>query len=46
MIGNRIQGLFGAGDYPFAAALSVTLMVMILVMVIVYIRRTGTEELL
>ena len=46
MIGNRIQGLFGAGDYPFAAALSVTLMVMILVMVIVYIRRAGTEELL
>jgi spermidine/putrescine transport system permease protein len=46
MIGNRIQGLFGAGDYPFAAALSVTLMVMILLMVIVYIRRAGTEELL
>jgi spermidine/putrescine transport system permease protein len=46
MIGNRIQGLFGAGDYPFAAALSVTLMVMILAMVIVYIRRAGTEELL
>jgi spermidine/putrescine transport system permease protein len=46
MIGNRIQGLFGAGDYPFAAALSVTLMVMIVAMVIVYIRRAGTEELL
>jgi spermidine/putrescine transport system permease protein len=46
MIGNRIQGLFGAGAYPFAAALSVTLMVMITVMVLVYIRRASTEELL
>ncbi len=46
MIGNRIQGLFGAGDYPAAAALSVTLMVLIVAMVMVYIRRAGTEELL
>jgi spermidine/putrescine transport system permease protein len=46
MIGNRIQGLFGAGDYPFAAALSVTLMAMIVAMVLIYIRRAGTEELL
>ncbi|MGI8613587.1 MAG: ABC transporter permease [Nocardioidaceae bacterium] len=46
MIGNRIQGLFGAGDYPAAAALSVTLMVLIVVMVMAYIWRAGTEELL
>jgi spermidine/putrescine transport system permease protein len=46
MIGNRIQSLFGSGSYPAAAALSVTLMVLILAMVLVYIRRSGTEELL
>ena len=45
MIGNRIQGLFGAGDYPAAAALSVTLMLLIVAMVLLYIRRAGTEEL-
>jgi len=46
MIGNRIQSLFGAGSYPAAAALSVTLMLLILAMVMVYIRRAGTDELL
>nr|CAA9361448.1 MAG: Putrescine transport system permease protein PotH [uncultured Nocardioidaceae bacterium] len=46
MIGNRIQSLFGAGSYPAAAALSVTLMLLIVAMVTVYIRRAGTEELL
>ncbi|MGI8676030.1 MAG: ABC transporter permease [Nocardioidaceae bacterium] len=46
MIGNRIQGLFEAGAYPAAAALSVTLMVLIVVMVVAYIRRAGTEDLL
>ena len=46
MIGNTINNLFEAGDYPGAAALSVTLMVLIVVMVAVYIRRAGTEELL
>ncbi len=46
MIGNVIQGLFEAGDYPTAAAMSVTLMFAIVVMVAVYIRRSGTEELL
>ena len=46
MIGNRIQSLFGAGSYPAAAALSVTLMLLILAMVMFYIRRAGTEELL
>jgi len=46
MIGNSIQGLFEAGVYPTAAALSVTLMVLIIAMVAIYIRRAGTEELL
>ena len=46
MIGNVIQSRFEVGDYPAAAALSVTLMVLIVVMVSVYIRRAGTEELL
>ena len=45
MVGNEIQDLFGAGDYPTAAALSVTLMAAIVVMVFVYVRRAGTEEL-
>ena len=46
MIGNTINNLFLAGDYPGAAALSVTLMVLIVIMVAVYIRRAGSEELL
>ena len=46
MIGNVIESRFRVGDYPGAAALSVTLMVVIVVMVAVYIRRAGTEELL
>ena len=46
MIGNVIQGAFESGDYPTAAALSVTLMLAIVVMVAVYIRRAGTDELL
>ena len=46
MIGNVIQNLFlDAGDYPAAAALSLTLMAVIVVMVLVYVRRAGTEEL-
>jgi spermidine/putrescine transport system permease protein len=45
MIGNDIQDLFQATDIPRAAALSVTLMVAIIVMVLVYVRRSGTEEL-
>jgi spermidine/putrescine transport system permease protein len=45
MIGNEIQDLFGAGDYPTAAALSVTLMAAIVALVFVYVRRAGTEEL-
>ena len=45
MIGNDIQRLFAAGAYPTAAALSVTLMAAIVVLVLLYVRRTGTEEL-
>ena len=45
MIGNEIQDLFGAGDYPTAAALSVALMAAIVLMVFFYVRRAGTEEL-
>ncbi len=46
MVGNEIQDLFAAGDYPTASALSVTLMAAIVVLVFVYVRRAGTEELL
>jgi spermidine/putrescine transport system permease protein len=45
MIGNEIQDLFAAGDYPTAASLSVTLMAAIVLMVFFYVRRSGTEEL-
>jgi spermidine/putrescine transport system permease protein len=45
MIGNEIQDLFAAGDYPTAASLSVTLMAAIVLMVFLYVRRAGTEEL-
>ncbi len=45
MVGNEIQDLFGAGDYPTAAALSVTLMSAIVLLVFLYVRRAGTEEL-
>ncbi len=46
MVGNEIQDLFYAGDYPTASALSVSLMVMIVVLVAVYVRRAGSEDLL
>ena len=47
MIGNVIQDLFtDAGDYPAAAALSMSLMILITAMVFFYIRRAGTEDLL
>jgi spermidine/putrescine transport system permease protein len=45
MVGNAIQDLFSAGNYPIAAALSVTLMVSIVVMVALYVWRAGTDEL-
>ncbi|WP_200303457.1 ABC transporter permease [Streptomyces adelaidensis] len=46
MIGNVIQSQFlRILDYPTAAALSFILMAAILVMVTVYIRKSGTEDL-
>jgi len=46
MIGNVISSRFlVVVDYPTASALSFTLMATILVLVLVYIRRSGTEEL-
>ena len=47
MIGNRIQAAFlTEKDYPAAASLSLLLMAIVLVMIVVYIRRSGTEDLL
>ncbi|MEI6216122.1 MAG: ABC transporter permease [Actinomycetes bacterium] len=46
MIGNVINARYlQIVDYPTAAALSFTLMVAILIMVTLYIRKSGTEEL-
>ena len=46
MVGNVIQELFtSTGDYAAAGALSVILMVIIIAMVMVYIRTSGTEDL-
>jgi spermidine/putrescine transport system permease protein len=45
MIGTVIQKLFDGGSYPEASALSVILMVIIVTLVLVYIRRSGTEDL-
>jgi spermidine/putrescine transport system permease protein len=46
MIGQTIEGYFlRINDYPTAAALSFVLMVSILVLVSVYVRKSGTEEL-
>jgi len=47
MLGNVIQTLFvTVGDYPAAAALSMLLMLLTVAMVLVYVRKSGTEELL
>jgi spermidine/putrescine transport system permease protein len=47
MIGNTIQALFTeANDYPATAALSVILMSMIVVLVFLYVKFSGTEDLL
>jgi spermidine/putrescine transport system permease protein len=47
MLGNVIEANFiTIQDFPSASALSVLLMAAIVVMVSVYIRRTGTEDLL
>ncbi len=46
MIGNVIQTQFlRILDYPTAAALSFILMAAILLMVTIYIRKSGTEDL-
>jgi spermidine/putrescine transport system permease protein len=46
MIGNVINSrFFRVVDYPTAASLSFLLMAAILVIVVIYIRRTGTDEL-
>ncbi len=46
MIGNVIDSrFFRIVDYPTAASLSFTLMSAILLMVVIYIRRSGTDEL-
>ncbi len=46
MIGNVIESrFFRVVDYPTAAALSFTLMLAIVILVSLYIRKTGTEEL-
>ena len=47
MIGNVIEANFLVlQNYPAAAALSIILMSVILVIVIIYVKRSGTEELL
>ena len=46
MIGNVIESrFFAVVDYPTAAALSFTLMATILIFVTLYIRKSGTDEL-
>ena len=46
MLGNRIQAAFLVEqNYPLAATLSVSLMLIVVVMVILYVRRSGTKEL-
>ncbi|MEJ7744744.1 MAG: ABC transporter permease subunit [Nocardioidaceae bacterium] len=46
MLGNRIQSAFLVEqNYPLAATLSVSLMLLVVVMVVIYVRRSGTEEL-
>ncbi|MBO1900811.1 ABC transporter permease [Leucobacter weissii] len=47
MIGNVIESNFlQTQNYPLAAGLSIMLMLIILVMIVVYVRRSGTEDLL
>jgi len=46
MVGNEIQELFtSVGDYAEAGALSVILMAIIIAMVIIWVRTSGTEDL-
>lgn len=47
MVGNVIDSNFlQTQNYPLAASLSIVLMIFILVMIVVYVRRSGTEDLL
>ena len=47
MVGNVIDRTFlESQQYPIAAALSVLLMAIVLIIVAVYVRRSGTEDLL
>jgi spermidine/putrescine transport system permease protein len=47
MIGNRIQAAFlTEHNYPLAASLSLLLMAIVVALVVVYVRRSGTEDLL
>ena len=47
MVGNVIQSLFTTqGDYAQAGALSVVLLVIIVALVMLYVRRSGSEDLL
>jgi spermidine/putrescine transport system permease protein len=47
MVGNVIQSLFTTtGDYAQAGALSVILLVIIVALVMLYVRRSGSEDLL
>ena len=45
MVGNNIQNLFSAGNYPIASALSGILMAIIVILVLIYVRRSGTDDL-
>jgi spermidine/putrescine transport system permease protein len=46
MIGNRIQSAFLIEhNYPLAASLSLILMLVVVLMVVLYVRRSGTEDL-
>lgn len=47
MLGNQVEANFlQTNNYPVASALSVMLMAVILVLIAVYVKRTGTEDLL
>ena len=47
MVGNVIESqFFTSQNYPIAAALSIILMAAILVLVSVYVRKSGTDDLL
>jgi spermidine/putrescine transport system permease protein len=46
MVGNVIQNKFlNIIDYPEAAALSVGLMAVVVLLVVLYVRASGTEDL-